>query len=245
MDKAQWQNKGAGHRARLRERFLEKGLIGFSDAEVIELLLSFGTPRKDCKQAARDLLEQFTSFAAVLDAHPGDIQKIKGIGPKNAFALAFIKSAADRYLKERLRERSYLSSSKEVIDYLTHAMRGLKVEVLTVIYLDAAHGIIDTETVAEGTINATTIYPREIVKRALAYDAVALVIAHNHPSGSSTPSAQDYQLTRSLYLVCSLMNIRLLDHLIIGEDYHSFADQGTLSEISDWCQSVTHSSGLS
>jgi len=245
MDKAEWQNKGAGHRSRLRERFLEKGLAGFSDAEVIELLLSFGTPRKDCKQAARDLLAEFTSLAAVLDAHPDEIQKIKGIGPKNAFALSFIKSAADRYLKQRLRERSYLSSSKEVIDYLTHVMRGLKVEVLTVIYLDAAHGIIDSETVAEGTINATTIYPREIVKRALAYNAVALVIAHNHPSGSSKPSAQDYQLTKSLYLVCSLMNIRLLDHLIIGEDYHSFADQGTLSEISEWCQSVIQTSGLS
>ena len=97
MDKKGWQQKGEGHRQRLRERFLERGLESLSDVEVLELLLSFGTPRKDCKEAARDLLKRFSTFSAVLDAPVAELQKTKGVGPKNSFAVTFIKSVANRY----------------------------------------------------------------------------------------------------------------------------------------------------
>jgi DNA repair protein RadC len=238
MDKDQWQQKGAGHRERLREKFLVYGLDGFSDAEVLELLLSFGTPRKDCKEPARQLLKRFSTFQGVLDASPIEIQETDGIGPKNGFALSFVKSAANRYLKQRLNSKSYLCSSSDVIGYLTHAMRGLEVEVFTVIYLDSSHAIIDTEIVAEGTVNVNTVYPREIVKRALQRNAAALVVAHNHPSGSIEPSPQDRTLTRNLCLVCSMMHIRLLDHIIIGNDHYSFADHGLMAQSQNWCQQV-------
>jgi DNA repair protein RadC len=241
MDKEQWQKKGGGHRARLRERFLQNGLEGFSDAEILELLLSFGTPRKDCKQQARDLLQRFKTLPGVLDADRKTIREINGIGPVNAFALPFIKSVADRYLKERLRGRAYLKSSQDVIDYLVHSMRGLQIEVFTVIYLDSALGIIESEVVAEGTVNVNSVYPREIIKRALSHNAAALVVAHNHPSGSTPPSNQDKDLTRQLFLGCALMQIRLLDHLIIGAECYSFADQGLMSEIERWCGSVCRS----
>ena len=242
MDKAQWQSRGAGHRDRLRQRFLDRGLAGLSDAEILEILLSFGTPRKDCKQPARALLDQFKDFPAVLDADKKELQAIKGVGPKNSFALGFIKSAAEHYLKQRLRNRRYLTSSRQVIDYLTHALRGLQIEVFSAIYLDSALAIIDSQQVAEGTVNVNTVYPREIVKKALGCNAAALVVAHNHPSGSLSPSPQDTQLTRHLYLACSMMQIRLLDHLIIGDGHFSFADSGMMSEIADWCSSVTQAS---
>ena len=236
MDKEQWQKKGEGHRQRLRNRFLDRGLEGFSDAEILELLLSFGTPRSDCKEPARAALKQFGSLAAVLEEPITGLQQIKGIGPKNGLAVHFIQAVARRYLAERLRGKRYLHSSGEVRDYLIHSLRGLKKEVLTVIYLDASHAIIHSETVAEGTINVNTVYPRELIKKALEQNASALIIAHNHPSGSLEPSAQDLQLTRTLTLLGNMMQIQLLDHIVIGDGSYSFADHGLMTDISDKCR---------
>jgi len=241
MEKDDWQKKGAGHRQRLRDHFLERGLDGFSDAEILELLLSFGTPRSDCKEPARKALKQFGSLAAVLEEPLGSLQEIKGIGPKNGFAVHFIQAVSRRYLKDRLKGKRYLHSSNDVRDYLLHALRGLKKEVLTVIYLDSSHAVLDTETVAEGTVNVNTVYPRELVKKALDKNAAALIIAHNHPSGSLTPSVQDMQLTRTLCLLGSLMQIQVLDHIIIGEGSYSFADHGLMTDISEQCRSTMES----
>lgn len=244
MDKAQWQERGKGHRNRLRQRFLDHGLSGFSDAEILEILLSFGTPRKDCKDQARALLQHFGTFPGVLDADRKDLLEVNGVGPKNSFALGFIKSTADHYLKQRLKSRHYLKSSGQVTDFLTHSLRGLQVEVLSAIYLDSSLAIIDSEKVAEGTVNVNTVYPREIIKKALSHNASALIVAHNHPSGSLTPSAQDRQMTRQLYLACSMMHIRLLDHLIIGDGHFSFADAGIIDQIADWCTSIASPSEI-
>ncbi len=240
MDKEQWQKKGSGHRGRLRDRFLDHGLDGLSDAEVIELLLSFGTPRKDCKEAAQNGLKLFGSLAGVLEASHKALLEVEGIGPKNGFAIHFVQGVARRYLKQRLRGKRYLQSSQHVIDYLLHSMRGLKKEVFTAIYLDSSHAIIDSEIIAEGTINVNTIYPRELVKRALELNSSALIVAHNHPSGSLQPSDQDRHLTSTLCLGCSLMQIQLLDHLIIGDGFYSFADNGILSEMKDQCGRILH-----
>ncbi|MEN8199633.1 MAG: DNA repair protein RadC [Thermodesulfobacteriota bacterium] len=236
MEKEKWQQKGAGHRQRLRDRFLERGLDGFSDAEILELLLSFGTPRSDCKEPARAALKRFGSLSGVLEESLGTLQEIKGIGPKNGFAIHFIQAVAGRYLKDRLRGKRYLHSSGEVRDYLSHALRGLKKEVFTVIYLDSSHGVLDTETVAEGTVNVNTVYPRELVKRALEQNAAAMIVAHNHPSGSLDPSPQDLRLTRTLSLLGSMMQIQLLDHIIIGDGSFSFADHGLMADIGKQCR---------
>lgn len=241
MDKKEWQTKGAGHRGRLRDRFLESGLSALSDAEVLELLLSFGTPRTDCKEPAREALKQYGSFSKVLDAPPTSLQKIKGIGPKNSFALGFIQSVARHYLKERIKGKHYLHSSKDVADYLVHSMRGLKIEVLTVLFLDSSHAIIDSEIVAEGTLNVNTIYPREIIKRAMDHHAAALILAHNHPSGSLKPSAQDIKLTKTLFLICNCMQLQLLDHIIIGDGTYSFADDGLMGSIREKCTATMNS----
>lgn len=243
MDKGAWQQKGQGHRSRLRDRYLERGLDGFTDCEVLELLLSFGTPRSDTKEPARELLKRYGSLPAVLEASPTALAEVKGVGPKNSFAVSFVQAVAGRYLKGRLVGKRYLHSSHDVRQYLEHSMRGLKREVLTVIYLDSSHAIIDSEVVAEGTINVNTIYPRELVKRALDNHAAAIIVAHNHPSGSLTPSSQDIGLTRSLYFICSYLQVQLLDHLIIGDGVYSFADQGMIESIAAHCQSLRESFG--
>ena len=241
----EWQRRGEGHRQRLRDKFLAQGIEAFTDAEIIELLLTFGTPRSDCKEPARALLAQFGSLPAVLDAAPVQLQQVKGVGPKNTFALHFIQGVARRYLHQRVVGKEYVRSSREVADYLIHSMRGLQHEVLTVVFLDAAHAVIDATVVAEGTVTVNTIYPRELVKAALARNASALVIAHNHPSGSLTPSRQDSELTRSLYLVCSFMHLDLLDHLIIGagDQVYSFADQGMMATIREDCRRLLGRAG--
>lgn len=235
MKKEDWQKKGSGHRQRLRDKFLAYGLDAFSDEEVIELLLTLGTPRKDCKDAAREALKTFGSLAAVLEADKKELLGIRGIGPNNCFALHFIHQVARRYLEKRLMNRSYLHSSREVGEYLQHSMRDLAHESFMVIFLDAGHAILACETLADGTITANTIYPREIIKRALAHNAAALIVAHNHPSGRTRPSKEDIRLTEQLFLACGHMHINLLDHLIVGAEAtaFSFADHGLMREIRD------------
>jgi DNA repair protein RadC len=232
MSPSDRHKKGEGHRQRLRDKFLERGLDAFGDDEVLELLLALGTPRKDCKEPARALLKEFGSLPAVLEAPLPALRTIKGVGPTNCFALQFVHGVARRYLAERLKGKSYLRSSREVADYLVHTLRDLDREVLAVIFLDSEHAIIACEIVAEGTINTNTIYPRELIKRALAHNAAALVVAHNHPSGNLQPSAEDRRLTGLLHQACTLMHIRLLDHFVVGAGHpFSFADQGLMEEI--------------
>lgn len=120
-------------------------------------------------------------------------------------------------------------------------MRGLKIEVLTVLFLDSSHAIIESEMVAEGTLNVNTIYPREIIKRAMGYHAAAIILAHNHPSGSLQPSTQDITLTKTLFLLCNCMQIQLLDHLIIGDGTFSFADEGLMTTIRQQCKQTLSS----
>ncbi len=235
MDKEQWQRKGEGHRSRLRERFLSQGLQGFTDTEILELLLTFGTPRRDCKEAARGLLKKFGTFARVMDASLATLQEVEGVGPKNAFALHFVQEVASHYLKERLTGKQYVRASADLVDYLCHRLRGLKKEVLLVVFLDASHAIIDSVIMAEGTLTVNAVYPREILKKALEYHAAALILAHNHPSGSLQPSAQDLRLTKNLFLLCISMQLQLLDHFIIGDGSYSFADNGRMDEVRTAC----------
>ena len=242
VNREEWQNKGAGHRARLRDRFLERGADTFSDAEVLELLLSFGTPRRDCKEPARAALQEFGSLAAVLEAPGKLLEQISGIGQKNSFAIQFVQAVSRRYLKQRLVGRRYLHSSKEVRDYLIHSMRDLQREVLTVIFLDSSHAIVESVVMAEGTVNVNNVYPREIIKKGLELNAAALIIAHNHPSGHLKPSVQDIQLTKSLALLCSMMQVSLLDHIIIGDGALSFADEGHMAVIQEEVAAVLSSS---
>lgn len=226
MRKEDWQKRGIGHRQRLRERFLEYGLSAFTDAEILELLLSLGTPRQDCKDRARAALDHFGSLPGVLEATPNDLQRIRGIGPKNAFAVRFIHEVARRFLERRLEGKTYVHAASEVAAYLHHSLGDRKRESFLVLFLDAQHAILAVEALFVGTLTASVVYPREVISNALDHHAAALILAHNHPSGHVLPSIEDRQITRRLYLAGHLMDIQVLDHLIIGEagSFFSFAD---------------------
>jgi len=220
-----------GHRGRLRERFLKGGLGGFLDHEVIELLLTLGTPRRDCKEAARTAVREFKSLRGVLEADDRELLRIPGLGPRNVFGIRLVQEVARRFLKDRIIGRPYLRSSREVFEYLTHALRDLRREHFKVLFLDAKNQIIEERTLFEGTVDSSAVYPREIMKDALRYDAAALVFAHNHPSGDPEPSLCDREITKELVLAAKVMGLKVLDHVVIGNNlYYSFADHGLIAD---------------
>lgn len=231
-DRKKTPHKGEGHRKRLRDRFLKSGLDGFADYEVIELLLTLGMPRKDCKDAAKAALRRFKSLQGVLGAAPADLCQVPGIGPNNLLGLTLIPAVCRRYLRQRIDGKEVLTHSRQLFDYLNHTIRDKKRECFMAIYLDAKNRVIASETLFTGTITASAVYPREVVASALAHTAAAVIFAHNHPSGDPTPSPDDMAITRRLAQACGVMGITVHEHLIIGtEGYFSFADHGHMARI--------------
>ena len=225
-------DKGKGHRKRLREKFLDSGLAGFHDYEVVELLLTLAMPRKDCKDAAKAAMKQFKTLQGVLEASPKALCEVPGIGPKNLLGIKLIKAVADRYLEKRLLHKDSLNNSKELFEYLYHRIRDKTRECFNVVFLDAKNRVVATETLFEGTLTASSVYPREVVLAALNQHAAALIFAHNHPSGDPKPSQEDIAITRQLVFACKVVGITVHEHLIIGNNrYFSFADEGYISRM--------------
>ncbi len=211
---------------------MTSGLDGFHDYEVIELLLTLATPRKDCKEQAKAALNRFKTLQGVIEAPPEQLQEIKGIGPNNIFGIKFVRAVAERYLQKKLIRKDPIRSSKELFDYLYHSLRDKKREIFKVVFLDAQNRIIATEDLFEGTLTASSVYPREVVRAALRYHAAGLFLVHNHPSGEPKPSHEDKRITRELIHACRVMGITVLEHLIIGDNtYFSFADHGYIAEM--------------
>ena len=220
-----------GHRKRLREKFIKSGLKGFHDYEIIELLLTLGSPRKDCKQQAKEAIKRFKTLRGVLEASSVELQKIDGIGSHNAFGIKLVQEVAREFLKERILDKPIYRSSKEVFDYLYHSMRDLKKERFKVLFLDTQNQVIEVEDLFEGTLTASSVYPREIIEKAIKYNAASLIFAHNHPSGNPEPSGSDREITQDLVFAGGIMQIKVLDHIIVGENkYFSFADEGLIEE---------------
>jgi len=220
-----------GHRKRLRERFNQSGLAGFLDYEIVELLLTLGTARKDCKPQAKEAIKRFKTLRGVLEAPPEELRKIKGITAHNVFVMRFMQEIAREFLKEQVLDKPYCRSSREVFDYLYHTMRDLKKEVFKVMFLDSQNRVVEIEDLFEGTLNASAVYPREIIQSAVKHNAAALIFVHNHPAGNPQPSDNDKQITQDLVLAGNIMQIKVLDHIIIGENrYFSFADAGLIEE---------------
>jgi len=220
-----------GHRKRLREKFLKSGLAGFHDYEIVELLLSLGTPRKDCKTPAKEAIRRFETLRGVLEAPLEELQKIEDIGAHSAFGIKLVQEVAREFLKAKILEKPFYKSSQEVFDYLYHSMRGLKKEVFKVVYLNSQNQIIDTVDLSAGTVNSSSVSPREVVEGAIKSNATALIFVHNHPSGNPEPSASDKGLTRELIYAGRIMQLKVLDHIIIGDNrYYSFAGEGLIEE---------------
>lgn len=216
----------------MRDKFLDSGLSGFHDYEVVELLLTLGTPRKDCKDAAKAVLKKFETFQGVLEASVNDLCTIDGIGPKNVFGIKLIKSVADRYLEKKVISKNPVNNSKALFDYLYHTMGSKDRECFKVLFLDAKNRVIAVKDLFKGTLTASSVYPREIVRDALDRSAAALIFAHNHPSGDPEPSSADFSITRQLVFACLTMGITVHEHIVIGDkQYFSFADQGHIAEM--------------
>jgi len=221
-----------GHRDRVKVRFLKGGISSLADYEIVELLLTLGQPRRDCKPAAKEAIKRFKTLRGVLEASPEELQEVEGIGPKNSIAIRLIADVAKELLREKIKgERFECASPQQVHDYLKATMGGLKKEVFKVIYLDNQNRVIEDADMFKGTVNASAVWVREVIEKAIKCNAAAMIFVHNHPSGSITPSQQDRNITRDLVFAASAVNIQALDHIIIGDNKHySLASEGLLDK---------------
>ena len=220
------QHKGAGHRKRLRERFLQSGLDGFHDYEIIELLLTLGTPLRDCKSMAKDAIGEFKGLRGVLDASIEELQKIKGIGPSNAFGIKLFQAVTERLAKEQLSDKLDLRSSTVVVDYLQKWIGREKKENFVALYLDSQSHLIENRVISIGILNAAIVHPREVFEPAVALRSSAIIVAHNHPSGVVEPSSEDREITKKLVETGRIMEIMIKDHGIVSStEYFSFQQQ--------------------
>ncbi len=222
-------NGSAGHRERLRERFLKGGADAMPDYELLELTLFAAIPRRDTKPLAKALLARFGSFAEVIAAPRARLMDVKGCGESVASHLKIVEAAAQRLAKTRVIGRPALSSWAALLDYCTAAMAREQTEAFRVLFLDRKNILIADEVQNRGTIDHTPVYPREIVKRALELGASSLILVHNHPSGDPTPSRADIEMTREIASAAKALHIAVHDHLVIGRGGHaSFKSLGLL-----------------
>jgi DNA repair protein RadC len=211
---------GAGHRARLRQRLLEGGAEALADYEVLEYLLYGAQVRGDTKPLAKELLKRFGSLAAVLDAEPGAIKQVKGVSEASVGALKIAALAARRMARSEVRQKPVLGSWQALLDYLTIDMAHLTVERVRVLFLDTRNRLILDHLAQEGTIDEAAIHPREVIRRGLDIGATALILVHNHPSGSPEPSRADIQITQRIAEAGRLLGITVHDHVIVGREGH-------------------------
>lgn len=215
------KSKHEGHRKRLRERFLQSGLDGFLDYEIVELLLTLGTPRKDCKQQAKAAIKKFSGLRGVLDASLDDLQIVNGIGPSNAFGIKLFQAIAERYARERIPSKISLSSPKEVAAYLQERLGREKKEHFVALYLDSQHGLLSIHDISVGTLTEALVHPREVFEPAIRQLAAYIILVHNHPSGNLEPSDADILLTHRLISAGRITGIEVLDHIIISSEGHA------------------------
>lgn len=214
---------------RPRERLLAQGAQRLSDAELVAVCLRSGIRGKSAVDLARELLGRYQGLAGLLGADVSDLRRVKGLGTAKAAQLAAVLELARRTLREELRAGDALTTPGAVRDYLRLALGGRAHEVFVCVHLDAQHRVLGAEELFRGTLTQTSVYPREVVKAALAANAAAVIFAHNHPSGVAQPSQADELLTRQLREALALVDVRVLDHFVIaGNQALSFAERGLL-----------------
>jgi DNA repair protein RadC len=215
--------------ARPREKLLAQGPAALADAELIALLLRSGLPGVSVLQLAQQMLDHFGGLTGLLHAGPDDLKRIKGLGPAKRAEMAAVVELARRSLVQQLSERPVFDAPAKVRDYLRLQLAQREHEVFAVMFLDAQNRLLRLEEMFRGTLTQTSVYPREVVKRALEWQAAAVILAHNHPSGAAEPSRADEFLTQTLKSALTLVDVRVLDHLVVGHgSVVSFAERGLL-----------------
>jgi DNA repair protein RadC len=214
---------------RPRERLIQKGAESLSDAELVAILLRTGAKGRSALDLARDLLARFGSVSALFAADLEALCATAGLGTAKYAQLAAVMEMARRALRERLDRGSALSSPQSVRDYLRLKLQERPHEVFVAVFLDAQNRVLAVEELFRGTLTQTSVYPREIVKRALHHNAAGVIFAHNHPSGVAEPSRSDEALTQALKQALALVDVKVLDHFVIGGGTAmSFAERGLL-----------------
>lgn len=215
--------------ARPREKLLSQGPAALADAELVALLLRTGLKGTSVLQLAQQVLDAFGGTAGLLHADPAELKRIKGLGPAKRAELSAVIELARRSLQQRLVDRPAFDSPGAVRDYLRLHLGPRDHEVFAVLFLDAQHRLLQFDEMFRGTLTQTSVYPREVVRRALALNAAAVILAHNHPSGVAEPSRADEFLTQSLKSALQLVDVRVLDHMVVGRGgVVSFAERGLL-----------------
>jgi DNA repair protein RadC len=213
--------------ARPREKLLARGPSALSDAELLALLLRTGIPGKHVVQLAQELLDRFGGMAGLLHTGHDALRQIKGLGPAKRAEMVAVLELARRALAHRLQQSPVFDSPKAVRDYLQLQLGGRHHEVFAVMFLDNQNRLIALEELFRGTLTQTSVYPREVVLRALHHHCAAVVLAHNHPSGAAQPSRADETLTATLKAALALVDVRVLDHFIVTrEQAASMAEMG-------------------
>ncbi len=214
---------------RPREKLLSKGADSLSDAELVAIFLRTGIRGKSAVDLARDLLQSCGSLSALFNASDREFCAIPGLGAAKYVQLQAVIEMAQRALREKIGNGTALNSPRAVRDYLRLKLQGRPHEVFAGVFLDAQNRVLAVEELFRGTLTQTSVYPREVVKRALHYNAAALIFAHNHPSGVAEPSRADEMLTTALKQALALVDVKVLDHFVVGGDSAmSFAERGLL-----------------
>ncbi len=215
--------------ARPREKLLAQGPAALADVELVALLLRTGLKGTSVLQLAQRLLDEFGGLTGLLHTGTDELKRIKGLGPAKRAEVAAVLELARRSLQQRLQERPAFDAPDRVRDYLRLQLAAREHEVFAVLFLDAQHKLIRFDEMFRGTLAQTSVYPREVARRALELNAAAVILAHNHPSGAAEPSRADEFLTQALKGALQLVDVRVLDHMVVGRtQVVSFAERGLL-----------------
>lgn len=213
---------------RPREKLLMRGADVLTDAELLAIFLRTGIKGKTAVDLARDILKESGGLRNLLGADQDKFCQSKGLGEAKFVQLKAVVEMSRRYLEEHITRGDALSDVKAVRNYLCHQLRGYPYEVFSCLFLDNKHRVIEYEEMFRGTIDSASVHPREVLRRAIHHNAAAVIFAHNHPSGVAEPSQADHRITDKLKDALGMVDVRVLDHFIIGDDVVSFAERGYL-----------------
>ncbi len=222
----------AGHRERMRKRFREQGIDAFEDHEVLEILLYFAVPQKNTNELAHLLLHTFGSLADVLNAPEEELSRVPGVGESTVMLLKFVPQLFRRYSESAKQGIRRICTFEEAGEYFFPKFLGRENEMVFLMLLDGRGKLLYCDAINEGSVNASNIYIRDVVRLAVRYNASSAVLAHNHPSGTCLPSTQDLETTRCVAAALQSVEVLLMDHIIVGgENYLSLAESGILPDV--------------
>ena len=223
------KNVHSGHRQRFRERFAKTGLDAFEDHEALELLLYYAIPRQDVNPLAHELIDHFGSLHNVLEAPIEELKRVEGIGENTAVLINLVLSLSRKYEISRVKDIKIIDSTAKAGQYLIPQLSKKRDEVVYMLCLDSKYKVLSCKMLFQGTVNSANISIRKIVENAIAFNAVSVILAHNHLSGIKTPSKQDIETTRQVSHALKALDIKFTDHIIIiGDEYVSMADMGLI-----------------